>query len=274
MPHILLPDRWKKQPQDSADIDWTNPLSKNLIVAFNFALGAINLVNGEKWTESDLVRSATPMDIGVKAKSSSSGNIVGPAKNYARLPGLPSDILSVCWGMSGVQLADWRQMWGWDNSQADADLIQLTAAGKIECKLGGGLAANTATGVLTSGETCHLAIRYKSTGGGDLIKNGRSALISTATASYPKNASTQPHILGSSAITRHLTTPMPYWYIFGRVLSDAELVAIVENPWQIFKRRRKVLYFNVSSGLPTLSASTYKPGTLTSTGWTPRITAS
>lgn len=28
------------------------------------------------------------------------------------------------------------------------------------------------------------------------------------------------------------------------------------------------------AGLPTLSLSTYKPGTLTATGWTPRITAS
>lgn len=45
-------------------------------------------------------------------------------------------------------------------------------------------------------------------------------------------------------------------------------------PWNLFEPRRVLVPETVASSLPTLSASTYKPGTLTSSGWTPRITAS
>ena len=38
--------------------------------------------------------------------------------------------------------------------------------------------------------------------------------------------------------------------------------------------RRVLVPMTATSGLPTLSASTFKPGTLTRTGWTARITAS
>lgn len=56
--------------------------------------------------------------------------------------------------------------------------------------------------------------------------------------------------------------------------SERDALEFVKNPWRVFSPRKQVIYFDVSTGLPTLSASTYKPGTLTSTGWTPRITAS
>lgn len=45
------------------------------------------------------------------------------------------------------------------------------------------------------------------------------------------------------------------------------------NPWALFAQRRIFVPTTAPSGLPTLSASTYKAGTLTSSGWTPQITA-
>lgn len=50
---------------------------------------------------------------------------------------------------------------------------------------------------------------------------------------------------------------------------------LIVNPWQIFKPRR--IYIptaTASATVPTLSASTYVTGSLTSTGWRPQITAS
>ena len=56
--------------------------------------------------------------------------------------------------------------------------------------------------------------------------------------------------------------------------NDGLASALSENPWQLFEPRRIWVPQAAITGLPTLSASTYKPGTLTATGWTPRITAS
>jgi hypothetical protein len=48
----------------------------------------------------------------------------------------------------------------------------------------------------------------------------------------------------------------------------------LDSVWaSLFEPRRIWVPQSAASGLPTLSLSTYKPGTLTASGWTPRITA-
>lgn len=58
--------------------------------------------------------------------------------------------------------------------------------------------------------------------------------------------------------------------------TDEALLDFSRNPWQIFPPRRiHVPYYPaVAGGLPTLSAATYMPGSLTSSGFRPRVTAS
>lgn len=54
---------------------------------------------------------------------------------------------------------------------------------------------------------------------------------------------------------------------------DDALLDFTRNPWQIFEPRR--IFFSASAPVfPTLSAATYMPGSLTSTGFRPRVTAS
>lgn len=62
-----------------------------------------------------------------------------------------------------------------------------------------------------------------------------------------------------------------YW---PRALAAAEARAIHVNRWRLFHRRIYIPTAAAASGVPTLSASTYVPGSLTSTGWQPRVTAS
>lgn len=60
-----------------------------------------------------------------------------------------------------------------------------------------------------------------------------------------------------------------------RSLSALEITAWMRNPWQLFQPSR--IYIPTAAaagGVPTLSASTYVTGSLTSTGWRPQITAS
>jgi hypothetical protein len=63
--------------------------------------------------------------------------------------------------------------------------------------------------------------------------------------------------------------------IWNRALSASEVATYVENPWQLFAPRS--IYIPAAAaagGVPTLSASTYVTGSLTSTGWRPQVTAS
>jgi hypothetical protein len=60
---------------------------------------------------------------------------------------------------------------------------------------------------------------------------------------------------------------------FARALTDAEIVELSGNPWQLFAPRRVYASSVESTILPTLSAPTYVPGSLTSSGWIPQVTA-
>ena len=60
-----------------------------------------------------------------------------------------------------------------------------------------------------------------------------------------------------------------------RVLTDAEHAALFVNPWQLFAPQQIIIPTPAAAAVvPTLSASTYVPGSMTSTGWRPQITAS
>ena len=54
---------------------------------------------------------------------------------------------------------------------------------------------------------------------------------------------------------------------------DTTMANLSANPWQIFLGQSRRMWTATATGIPTLSASTFKPATLTSTGWTPRVTA-
>jgi hypothetical protein len=61
---------------------------------------------------------------------------------------------------------------------------------------------------------------------------------------------------------------------FTRALWPAEHVALTRDPWQLFAPRRIFVPITAAgSTLPTLSIPTYVPGSLTTTGFRPRVTA-
>jgi len=62
--------------------------------------------------------------------------------------------------------------------------------------------------------------------------------------------------------------------IFNRALSDPEILSLSSDPWQLFAPHRIWVPQAAITGLPTLSLPTYTPGSLTATGFRPRVTAS
>jgi hypothetical protein len=60
---------------------------------------------------------------------------------------------------------------------------------------------------------------------------------------------------------------------FERQLSAPEMASLHANPWQLFAPRSIWVPVSASSTNPTLSLPTYVPGSLTSSGFRPRVTA-
>jgi hypothetical protein len=56
-------------------------------------------------------------------------------------------------------------------------------------------------------------------------------------------------------------------------VDDAEAKSIIRNPWQLFAPRQIWIPSSAASALPTLSFPTYVPGSLTSSAFRPRVTA-
>lgn len=105
-------------------------------------------------------------------------------------------------------------------------------------------------------------------------RNGSLSSNSAAHAFGWRNLSALHSVLGYFRSTNR-TTPhaVSMAAAIPRDLRD-QATDLAINPWQLFQPRRIWVPQSAISGLPTLSASTYKPGTLTASGWTPRITAS
>ena len=61
--------------------------------------------------------------------------------------------------------------------------------------------------------------------------------------------------------------------VWSRALPDSELAELSRNPWQLFAPQRPLMFAPPASTTPTLSAATYMPGSLTSAGFRPRVTA-
>lgn len=114
--------------------------------------------------------------------------------------------------------------------------------------------------------------------------NGQLATISVPGSGYTGYAA-QEFVIGygggQSGVSGGSSTLSSDWSSFytlhlTKSLTLAQLIDLEKNPWAIFAPRRVVLPMNVIAGgsLPRPSSATYVPGSITSTGFRPRVTAS
>lgn len=159
---------------------------------------------------------------------------------------------------------------------AIANYISLETSGKISAvSTDSGNWAIALGRIAEVGKLYSIVGTFKSGGKRNLFVNGvKDAENTTARAPAGMTSLLIGSYLASAAYSSAMTGHINLSAVLPVYLSDEEARGLSENPWQIFRRSPQVLYFDVSTSLPTLSASTYKPGTLTASGWTPRITAS
>lgn len=139
--------------------------------------------------------------------------------------------------------------------------------------------AASSTGTWVSGAWHHgVAVHVSSVSRIAYFDGGNSG--STTTGRDPGTALNTVEILrlGSPTISATALQGVQLPMVIGRALSAVEVAQLYEeqrqDPWALFERRRIWVPASTGATVPTLSASTYVTGSLTSTGWRPQITAS
>lgn len=148
---------------------------------------------------------------------------------------------------------------------------QVAPSGFLSCRTSLAPAANTPyTAAFTrSGTTMGMYVNGAAVAKTDVNQNGNAFLANVDRIS-----------VGTSGGSGPLSGGVLCWGVWARSLTSddvAELHRIVTtSAWHALGLRARALVLPTFAAgiLPTLSLSTYKPGTLTASGWTPRVTAS
>jgi len=265
---LYLPQRWKRQPQGPQRIDWGNPLAAGLTglhvpgTALHTAVGGATTQAGvcgrgfvagasQYWQVSDQARvSASPTwTILAFARLPSSGSGSGRTA-YCERPNDPH-IVKIHWGLGS-------------NPQAGVTVRDQAYAGLINDAPPEAVIA--ASSICTFG-----AARY---GPSDhrVIVNGRqtNALTTTVPFNFGATAATvgnDPQDSSSASFSDGLLFAVCTW---SRPLSDSELRAWHENPWQLFAPQRAAFFSLPAASGPVLSLPTVTD--ITSTSVRPRVT--
>ncbi len=116
--------------------------------------------------------------------------------------------------------------------------------------------------------------------GREVWRNGVRIANNTSATSVRTSVTNAPFYVGSTyyatpGVTTSDAGEIALFVVSSSAWRQREIAEFARNPWQIIKPRR--IYFPTAAaaaGVPNLSASTYVPGSLTSTGWRPQVTAS
>lgn len=243
MPALILPRRFYSQPQEVVDVDWRNPVTRGLLWAFNPASGTFyDAVGKINYSPSTITKAVS--SIGVADDYSARFQPSGIAK----LPA--SGDLSVF-----VQAAP--------NSTQQSLLCQRQGnnTNHIEIRSGSGLVGASTNGAF---------FKCSSTGqgvNGTLTLDERwhtfAGTLSGSTASlYIDGAFTDSTTITTPASDIGVltfgglsdSTVIPYTGLMGvvcawtRAVSSDEIAALSANPWQLFRAKPRVLYFDVGGG--------------------------
>ena len=270
--------QWTRQPSESAKVNWSNPLARGLVSLLPFDRGA-DAVTGAAFGTSSAGQSLRATPAGVGVASNNAGLISYPVSTRSFST---NELTLAFYGSSASNLSfpDFLSV-----GAGSTSFVTLERAGTTTSDTEAGLyPINTNTGGLTS-----------SAGAVSLLREVPYVLVGVASAAantsqiYSNGKSFGAGLWGGSAsatsvqyFSRHgggdaRTLNNSFGLLaagWGRALSPDEVASFSANPWQLFAPRRIWVPQAAITGLPTLSLPTYVPGSLTATGFRPRVTAS
>jgi hypothetical protein len=223
---------WIQQPPAQTPLDWTNPITRNLVGAFTGADGfARNLVTGVETTRTSNITKA-PNNGEMQTSVQSDG-----AK-------LVTDIAD----LSGDQtfVLRWTRKDGTDSHEylvgaSDAannegtGILAASADGNIWWHTTGDWVVNTTGFFVADGETVDLAYAFNTTTGIKVYGDGVEIDSSATGGAQGTVNPVQMFERDEGWADGHGQGYMPYVFIFARTLTQKEIQSLHENPWQIFE---------------------------------------
>lgn len=247
MASLILPRRFTQQPQYPVEIDRGHPLAKNLVSAVSLN-NQNDAVKNTLWTPTNVTKEPNNGSIHLKSVGGSNSALTSPT---TYIPAT-TKAFTVVHDLYVNGLANWRSLWSINKDNYQTAFTQLTSTGVGDFIV----ASNAASyaGLVASGvyyrqlawraiEVTGLLVERSVIRNGQLFgSTGSCTLASATSAVYPQI------FHANNLASRSCDGSMSYWYLFDRYLSLDELAELHENPWQLFRAKPSILYFDVSTG--------------------------
>lgn len=247
----FLPRRCRQQPQGAAQVDWSNPLTRGLSFAVSPGTGGIaspDAVSGVLPESLGTNVSITGTTAGRALTFSNGGNLDFPTrlKPLEGASKLTVDCLIYLPNNPGTDVhifGQWTTNVSWlflrRNNRFAFAWGQMPASGAA----GGAYESNIAQGGISNNKWTHVAFVWDAaTNRYDFYFDGASPGASNLWfGSLPLaiQATTDPVRLGHNAAFTGSIATIRTWK---RALSATEIAALSENPWQLFKPRKQIIY--------------------------------
>lgn len=264
MAAIVLPHRWTRQPQGPSRVDWSNPLAKDLIVAWNAAFPAANAVTGRP---AVLKNGIAPGDMpGQSLKFE--GTAGSTTCHYVSIP-WEFGFLAAGGGMSLVSIyqeqnpiGSYRRHLriydgGFERVRIFHEATGASLGYRVVDGIGGGIDQRASVGSVAADGVYAIGVSYP---WGNSVTGHRirdSAYVSSTTG-----ASGNPTPGVAVATEIGINTDDNYqpglidcsvWLLWNRNLEKGELESAVRFPWQFFAPLRRRLYFAPAAGAAAIT---------------------
>lgn len=263
MSGLILPNRFTSQPQYPVDIDWSNPLAQS-------CAGSYLPINPNTSSGSP-GRTVSKYGIGNTFVRASSQSVTIPLRKNIVCTATGATVIGIA---NSTDLANVQGIFSIsDGTSYFAVLFRGDLGGvPISAASWDGSSFNQwATSAYTSGTNYVIAITTDPLGNFNVYLNGvLQSGNQTNTGSLP-TAALNKLIIGSAdnGTTTYLSGASFFATAFGRVLSVAEIKALSDNPWQIFKApQRRIWVATTSSGSTGTVAYTNANDTSAASGTT------
>ena len=268
MSGIALNLPWDSQPQDAVELDWGNPLAVGVRAADIPAIGPYLRIGAP---------TLNPTSKGIAFKGDGSSQAF-----YRDIPGsvAASDGQTVMALVMGAQSTD-RRCYGLADASSYIFFIGSSASTATKMRLWYRapntdiVGSDTSATVFEDGVP-HLAVMRFQNGVLDSFVDG---IPDSSVSGSPAGTSAALQV-GISGLVRassgaaYAATNVVLGVFWGRALTDAEIRQVSADPWQLFAPRQIWIPTTAAASFnPTLSLPTYVPGSLTSSAFRPRVTA-
>ena len=280
---LILESPWTRQPQMAVGVDWGNPLTRQLRVCvtpksfYNDKLPS--RINGvQEWVSRDgigfdfVAASSQYVDLGTGAQLDVTGAIsILVWYNLTSIPGSPAGFsLFSKDGNTGGRAYTFDLYR--DTASAAASGLRLYVNG------GGSIGTNMVVeGRLPVAGDDRIAIVTRSVANnftGIYVDGLLAASTTCSTVTPTATASLRMGARAYAGVEDYFSGRIRLAAMWARSLSATEVQSLSRNPWQLFAPQQIIIPTPAAAAVPTLSASTYVTGSMTSTGWRPQITAS